>query len=113
MAYKRTSKTRGGTRTTTTRNSSGGITTSTSRVRKPGAGCYESVTRTASGKTKIYKTIREPGGWTTRTLVNKDPKKVKHVKQRRRKTKSIKFSTWLIVLCTLSVFSVISNIYNI
>jgi hypothetical protein len=108
MAYKRTSKTRGGIRTTTTRNSSGGITTSTSRVRKPGAGCYESVTRTASGKTKIYKTIREPGGWTTRTLVNKDPKKPRRIKVR--KGKSIKFSTLLIILCTLYLFGVISNI---
>jgi hypothetical protein len=110
MAYKRTSKTRGGIRTTTTRNSSGGITTSTSRVRKPGAGCYETVTRSADGRTKIYKTIREPGGWITKTLVNKRPKKVKHVKQRRTKSKSIKFSTWLIILCTLYLFGVISNI---
>lgn len=116
MAFKRTTRSgRGGTRTTYTQTFKG--PNKSSKISTSSGSKYSRVTTTTNlntGERKSYLTQRTADGWVSRKSLSAPkqtttkPKKPKKI--RTRKSKSIKFSTWLIILCTLYVFGVISNL---
>ena len=114
MAYtRRTSKSTGkGSRTTTTRTitNSGSTKNTTSRSTGTKTKRMTSSTNLSSGeRTKHYVTTNM-GGWRKTTLLNPVSKTLKTKKPRKlkvQKSKPIKFSTVLIILCTLYLIGVI------
>lgn len=116
MAFKRTTRSgKNGTRTTYTQAFKG--PNKSSKMSTSSGSKYSRVTTTTNlntGERKSYLTQRTSDGWVSRKSLsahkqkNSKPKKPKKI--RARKSKSIKFSTWLIILCTLYLFGVISNL---
>lgn len=112
MAYKRTTTSKGGNRTTYTQSFKGPkksskISTSTGTKNSR----ITTTTNLNTGERKTYLTQRTSDGWVTRKSLSapkvKTAKPKKPKKIRVRKSKPIKFSTLLWILCTLYAFSVI------
>ena len=111
MAYtKRTTKSTGkGSRTTTTKTITNGGSTRNTVSRSAGSKTKRLTSSTnlnSGGRTKHYVTTNL-GGWRKTTLLNPDSKTKKPKKIKIHKSKPIKFSTVLIILCTLYLISVI------
>lgn len=116
MAYKRTTRSgKNGTRSTCTQSFRG--PNRSSKMSTSSGSKHSRVTTTTNlntGERKTYLTQRSADGWVSRKSLSAPkqkvfkPKKTKRIKVR--KGKSIKFSTLLIILCTLYLFGVISNI---
>jgi cobalamin biosynthesis Mg chelatase CobN len=116
MAFKRTTRSgKGGTRTTYTQSFKG--PKKSSKISTSSGSKYSRITTTTNlntGERKSYLTQRSADGWVSRKSLSPPkqtaakPKKTKKV--RTRKSKPIKFSTILIILCTLYLFGVISNL---
>ena len=115
MAFKRTTRSgKSGTRTTYTQAFKG--PNKSSKISTSSGSKYSRVTTTTNlntGERKSYLTQRTADGWVSRKSLSAPkqkiakPKKTKRVKAR--KSKPIKFSTVLILLCTLYLFGVISK----
>jgi hypothetical protein len=116
MAFKRTTRSgKGGTRTTYTQSFKG--PKKSSKISTSSGSKYSRCTTTTNlntGERKSYLTQRSADGWISRKSLSPPkqttakPKKTKKV--RTRKSKPIKFSTILIILCTLYLFGIISNL---
>lgn len=116
MAFKRTTRSgKGGTRTTYTQSFKG--PKKSSKISTSSGSKYSRFTTTTNlntGERKSYLTQRSADGWVSRKSLSPPkqttakPKKTKKV--RTRKSKPIKFSTILIILCTLYLFGIISNL---
>jgi len=117
VPYKRTTKGgKNGTRTTYTQSFKG--PNRSSKISTSSGGKYSRVTTTTNlntGERKSYLTQRTADGWVSRKSLSapkqrtSKPKKIRTIKARRSRSK-IKFSTILIILFTLYLFSVISSI---
>jgi len=95
MAYKRTTRTTGKTRTTTTQNSNGSRTYSQSSGQKLGVGSStrKTISTQSNGKRTLTQTTISPSGWVNKrvTVLNKPiPKKTKFPKSTAQKIKSRK-----------------------
>jgi len=116
MPHKRTTRSgKNGTRTTYTQSFKG--PNKSSKMSTSSGSKYSRVTTTTNlntGERKTYLTQRSADGWVSRKSLSAPKQKIAKPKKTRRvkvrKSKPIKFSTWLIILCTLYLFGVISNL---
>lgn len=116
MPYKRTTRSgKNGTRSTYTQSSKG--PTRSSKMSTSVGSKYSRVTTTTNlntGARKSYITQRNADGWVTRKSLSAPKQKVSKPKKprkiRTRKSKPMKMSTWLFIMCTLFVLSVISKL---
>lgn len=116
MAYKRTTRSgKNGTRTTYTQSTKG--PKRSSKISTSSGSKYSRITTTTNlntGERKSYITQRSADGWVSRKSLSapkSKPVKFKKPKKTRiKKSKPFKMSTWLYIICTIFVLSVISKL---